>query len=106
MTLVPKLKVPMKFTAGAAELVEQGSIDEIGQCAEAIIRYPTQFRIDLPEFGLPDQAFQENGPDLDLIEQVVRRWEPRGEAVTQESTPDGLTDLIEQITLNLRGPSA
>jgi phage baseplate assembly protein W len=68
------------FTLGPnkhARAVEQDSDDDIMGCVEAVCRTQIGQRIEVPEFGLPDQTFAEGGPDPTMVERAVETWEER-----------------------------
>jgi hypothetical protein len=94
---VPRLKMPLRYVGGRAELVEQDSDDEVAQCAEAIVRTPIGHRLDLPDFGIDDQAFRENGADLPGIGGAIERYEPR--ARTLLDRPGAIEDLVDRIVI-------
>jgi phage baseplate assembly protein W len=73
---VPKLRVPFQIVGKSALAVEQNSDDEVFQCVEAVIRTPEGSRIDEPEFGIPDYAFQ-GRIDGAQIQESIDEWEPR-----------------------------
>ena len=83
MTDIPHFALPFQFQPGAqntggsqAVVTEQDSVDEIAYCAYAALICPQGFRVELPEFGLPDPTF--SWPvDVDLIRETVTEWEPR-----------------------------
>lgn len=86
----PHFDIPFRFDATSAVCVEQDSIEDITNCVEAVMRYPTGFREDLPEFGIPDQVFTEGNLDVEAVRASVEYWEPR--AIT---TMDEEMDLID-----------
>jgi phage baseplate assembly protein W len=74
----PHFAFPFRFTvSNKADVIEQDSPEEVNQCVEIILRYPRGYRVDLPEFGIRDQSFLQNGPDLNEIHSAIARWEPR-----------------------------
>lgn len=102
MTVVPHFSLPFRIVAGTAAVTEQDTLEEIADCVEAIIRTPAGTRLELPEFGIPDQSFSLNGADPAPIVTAVQQWEPR--AVTAaEADNESLLDFITQITLNVAG---
>jgi len=94
--LVPKLKVPFSFTSGKAATVEQDSTDEIIQCCQAVLLTPVDSRIELPEFGTPDQTFASPHADPTEVRRALDRWEPRAQAIVTES-PDAYDAMIDNV---------
>jgi phage baseplate assembly protein W len=78
---VPHFSVPFRFHTVSgkvqASVREQDTVEEIGDCVEAIVRCPTGHRIDSPEFGLDDLTFTGGPFDLEIIKGDIIRWEPR-----------------------------
>jgi phage baseplate assembly protein W len=103
MTDVPHFALPFRFvtgagaqTASAAVVTEQDSIDEIAACVLAILLCPIGFRVELPTFGIPDQAFATPGVDEDRLRQAIETWEPRA-AVLLDANRDAFDALVERI---------
>ena len=74
---IPHLALPFRIVDGRAAVTEQDTFEEIRDCVQAIIRTPRGFRLELPDFGVPDQTFHEGGADADEIAAALDRWEPR-----------------------------
>jgi phage baseplate assembly protein W len=98
---VPHFSLPFQIVAGAAAVNEQDSFDEIRDCAEAIARCPHGFRIEAPDFGVPDQAFTTD-PDAAATAAVaaVEAQEPR----TRLLAAAELASLVSSLTLSLTNP--
>lgn len=98
---VPHLRVPIRFEAGRAALVEQDTQEEIEQCVEAIIRYPLGYRLDQPDFGVADPAFSQAPVGTEDLEAAIMTWEPRADALLEEN-PDSLDSLVDRIRVAVR----
>lgn len=99
--IIPHFTLPFSYAnAGSLGVVattnNQDSDDDISACVEAVMRYAIGFRHEKPSFGIPDQAFVENGPDLDVIRAAILRWETRA-GVTMTSTPDRFDNLVYHV---------
>lgn len=101
MTDVPHFSLPFRFATPQAATTEQDSLDEIADCCYAILVCPRGFRVELPEFGLPEQTFSMPAPDLDEIRDAIVTWEERA-AVLLEQHPDELDELIARILVDVR----
>lgn len=97
----PHFSLPFTFATPFAAVSEQDSIDEIADCVLAIMLCPLGYRVELPEFGLPDPAFTSPAPDLGAIRTVVELWEPRA-AVVLDAQPDLLDELVAHIETIVR----
>jgi hypothetical protein len=100
MATLPHFSLPFRFGPPAA-VNEQDSIEEISDCCVAILLCPYQFRVELPEFGLPDPTFSTPTVDTGVIRSVVERWEPRA-ALALEANPDAIDELIARVETLVR----
>jgi len=82
--VIPHPAVPWRFSQGTLVVNEQDSSEEIVNAIEVITRFPLGWRIELPEFGMPDQTFAQGHLDLDLIRETLARWEPRAATLVDE----------------------
>src|SRR4051812_22012606 len=100
----PQIAIPFEILSdGTVREVEQDSMDEIAMSVEAILRYPLNYREELPEFGLPDLAFTEDTQDLSqLIQSHVERWEDRVKILVEER-PDQWNTMVREFTARLEG---
>jgi len=107
VTDIPHFALPYRFSVGGtgdgatAAVNEQDSIDEVADACLAILLCPQGFRVELPEFGLPDPTFSMPAPDLDEIRATLDQWEPRASAAL-DSYPDLWDDLIAHVEVNVQ----
>jgi phage baseplate assembly protein W len=95
---IPHLRLPISFEAGS--VVEQDSEQEILQNVRVILMYERGQRVDLPRFGVSDQALRQGGADLDEIIKAIADWEPRAVPIL-ERNPGVLQTMIDEITINV-----
>jgi hypothetical protein len=95
MADVPHFSLPFRFGLTAA-VTEQDSLDEISDCCMAILLCPTTFRVELPEFGIPDPTFSSPQVDVTILRNAVERWEPRA-SVQLTAGIDALDELVARI---------
>lgn len=96
------LRLPLRFVRGRAVTVAQGSGEELLQNVEVILRYPQGFRLDDPEFGIPDPAFAQGGPDLGPIREAIERYEERADALVTGDDRD-LAELVARVRVDVGG---
>ena len=96
MTDVPHFSYPFRFTTPQAAVTEQDSLDEIADCVLVTLLCPAGFRVELPEFGVPDLTFTQQPVDIDTLREAVDFWEPRALA-TFDTQPDQLDNLIARV---------
>lgn len=96
MADLPHFSYPFRFSSPQVAVSEQDSLDDISDCVLAILSYPQGYRVELPEFGLPDPTFSSPGVDVDVFRQTVEYWEPRALAAFN-AQPDQLDELIAHV---------
>lgn len=69
---------------GSANTVEQGSRDEIEQGVLVLLLTTQGERIEVPEFGIQDLAFQVE-LDTEAIVSAAQEWDERAGIVTEET---------------------
>lgn len=76
---VPHLAIPFRIVNGSVAESEQGSVEEIEDCVESILRTFAGTRIDNPDFGIPDEAFTQQTPNssAELYIAAIEAQEPR-----------------------------
>lgn len=90
MAEVPQFDLPFRVEDGEVLEVEQGSLEDIDNCVEAIVRTPLGSHLDDLELGIPDKAFRRLGPNPSAGEflAAIEGQEPRahllGEARIEE----------------------
>lgn len=97
----PHFKFPFKLTTDGtrAMVVEQDSDEEIMDCLEVLLSTQPGERIELPDYGVPDQAFRENGLDPVVVSDAVRQWEERAEIFIETGV---IENLAQTVTINYR----
>lgn len=103
----PHLSLPFQLASDgrSVSVEEQDSIEEIRDCVELTLRYPTGHRPELPEFGTPDLTFRQaaaDGLDLADVEAVVATWEPRVEVLIEDA-PELADETVRNVTVRMRG---
>lgn len=85
------LALPLRLTTrGSLAQNEQDSLADVETAVEVVTRTPTGQRRHLPDFGVPDQTFSQNGVDPFSVQVAISRWEPRA-SVSVEDIDEPLT---------------
>lgn len=103
--LVPHLAFPFRMMAGGSvSVVEQDSLEEIGQCVEVFLRTTQGERIEIPEYGIGDPVFDVN-LDTEAIISDLLEWEPRAEVLMSEAfdPEDELTRIVRARVTTITG---
>lgn len=97
----PHFSYPFRLRAdGAAAVVQEGGTDaDALDQVEVLLRTERGSREEVPEYGIPDQAFREGGADLELIQEAVSDWAPTADGVV---THVELSDMTDRIRVEVR----
>jgi hypothetical protein len=83
MTGIPHLSLPLRLANGRFATVEQDSTQQIAECVEAAARTEQGWRVEAPEFGIPDYTMAVGGVDVDELREALVTSEPRAEIVAE-----------------------
>lgn len=101
MTNVPHFAYPFRFGVGGhAATVDQDELDDIRNCVMILLRTEVGSRLDLPEYGVPQQFLKENGINVNGVLSAINRWEPRAQVAMSVSE---IKDLIQYATVTVAG---
>jgi phage baseplate assembly protein W len=80
---VPQFAMPLRVVNGDFAVVEQGSIEDIEQNVMAVLRTIVGSRIDAPDFGIPDETFEQlsASPSAEPYIAAVEAAEPRAHLI-------------------------
>lgn len=84
---------------GRCVVNEQDDDAEIVDCVEVLLATERGSRIEVPDYGIPDQVFLQGGADLTVVSGAIDRWEPRAEHFIERKKE--LTDMVDQIRVNI-----
>lgn len=95
MADVPHFDAPLRLSGSSFAAVEQNSKEEIADCVEAVLRTEAGSRIDAPEFGRPDETFEQLSPSVSAEPYLsaVARDEPRAHLLG-EAEVEGMTKQV------------
>lgn len=88
---ITHLAVPFRLGPdGQPVTVVQDTIDDIAGCVTVLCNTPQGERLDLPDYGIPDQTFAQGEPSVAVVQAAIADWEPRANAtVTATPGPQG-----------------
>jgi phage baseplate assembly protein W len=85
----PHLAFPFRRDRnGSIAVLEQDTPAHVMSCENVIVRCPTGFRVDKPEFGWPFPEFETAPIILADLEAALRQFEPRGRASAYQWTEE------------------
>ncbi|HXI18848.1 MAG TPA: GPW/gp25 family protein [Chloroflexota bacterium] len=97
--------LPFRFAGGRAVTVPRDSRADVDGCLEALLRTELGQRLELPEYGVPDQTFRTNGPDAQPIRDAIERWEDRA-TVRVEADASDLKRMIGRVQVTTEQQTA
>lgn len=100
----PKIAFGFRLQSDGARIAvhEQDSNDEIMDCVEVLLSTELGERQDVPDYGIPDMAFRQNGVDENALTAALSKWEDR--AVTTIRTTE-FANFIERLRIGVGGGS-
>jgi len=95
--IAPHFRIPFTVTGSSAGVVEQNSQEEIEDCIEAVLRTPIGSRVEQPEYGIPDETFEQLTPDVsaEAYLNAIAEWEPRARVLGSAR----IEDLTKEVTI-------
>lgn len=87
------LALPVRVQDGTFVTVEQGSLDDIAQRVEVLLRTPLGWLASEPDFGVTDQSHQAGGVDVTEVEEQIATWVPDADALVEQD-PDALNEAL------------
>lgn len=99
----PHISFPFRLNAlgTSAVAVEQDGEAEVNDCVWVLLSTPLGTRIEVPDYGLPDQTFREGGASLPELISILARWEDR--YPIEVSREKELTDLVDRVRIETKG---
>lgn len=101
-----QLREPLELDpSGNFATVAQDGGEDLRQCVLAILATPVGWRVELPEFGTPSQAFRIGGADLAEVERCIRLWDDRVDVDAMRASGD-LERYVDHVRVKIGGRSA
>lgn len=94
--MIPRLKWPLELVGTSLATVEQDSDEDIVQCLKGVLRHRPGDRPDIPALGVPDLAFAEQPLHLEVVQEVLRRHEPRVDVLLTQD-PALIDQLVAEV---------
>jgi hypothetical protein len=97
--ITPQWALPFTFTDDGDVLAcEQSSDEEIQNNVWTILSYEPGQMIANPDFGIPEPTFQKGGVNLDILSQLIVKWEPEATEVIRRD-PMWFKTMVDTITV-------
>lgn len=97
----PHFDLPFRFGAnGHIAVVQQGSLDDVRNGVQAVLRTQLGTRMFVPQFGIDDPTFQTIPIDLVALQDQILASEPRASIILTE-LPDLIQQFVDNITVEV-----
>lgn len=100
MIETPHFDIPFRIEGGKAVTVEQGSLRDIQNCVETILRTHVGEREGIPAFGIYDPTFTNIPVDRQLLVSQVTEFEPRAIVLIEESV-DYFDSMLSRLSIRV-----
>jgi len=84
MAATPHFHAPFTFDQGVALVDDQGTLAEVTSCVENVVACREGDCPDIPNFGIPNDEFDQAPLSTQPIEAAINFWEPRAELTLTE----------------------
>lgn len=101
MADIPHFAFPFRFEDGKVVEVEQDSIDDVASCVHAILSVEVGELISLPEFGVPDLVFIQEGATPGDVAKLIENQEPRLDITIEEGWD--FDQFIQYLRVSIKG---
>ena len=88
MDPIPHLALPLRLDGARFATVEQDTLDELVTSVSCVCSFPIGFRVEAPEFGIPELELMQRPLPVDELERIVEEWEPRADVEITEAPYD------------------
>lgn len=96
----PHFDLPFRIVGPSVAVVEQDTIDDVGNCVVVIAATPIGWRDEVPTFGIPDLALLRQPLDAQEVAREIGSQEPRALLIADER-PDQYDELIDRINIGV-----
>jgi phage baseplate assembly protein W len=86
---------------GTVVVVEQDTLEHVDACCQVIVRCPTGFRLERPEFGWAWPEFRNAPVNPSSLVSGLRKWEPRAINVRAEEWAEVAAYAIRHISVDV-----
>jgi hypothetical protein len=106
MDSIPHLALPLRLDRGAYATVEQDTLDELVTAVTCICAFPVGYRVEAPEFGIPELEHLSPPLPIDEVERQIETWEPRADVEVTEAAYDPRDPTAARLEVAVTMPDA
>jgi hypothetical protein len=106
MDRIPHLALPLRVELGAFVSVEQDTLDELVATVSCICAFPIGYRVEAPEFGIPELELAPTPVPVEQVERQIEIWEPRADVEVTEQDYDPADPTAARIAVAVTMPDA
>jgi hypothetical protein len=105
MDPIPHLALPLRIETGRYATVQQDTLDELVVNVSCICAFPLGYRIEAPEFGIPELELSDAPLPVDDVERIIETWEPRADVEVNEADYDPTDPLAAPLRVTVTMPN-
>jgi phage baseplate assembly protein W len=106
MDRIPHLSLPLRVERGAFATVEQDTLDELVTSVSCICSFPLGFRVEAPDFGIPELELTDRPLPVEAVERQIETWEPRADVEASERPYDPTDPTAARLEVAVTMPDA
>lgn len=101
LPLVPHFDLPFRFDGTQhVAVVDQDTLEDVGNCVQAIVRTAIGQRQEYPDFGITDITLQTQPINqAEILDQIIE-FEPRASGAISQA-PDNFDSLIANVLISV-----
>jgi phage baseplate assembly protein W len=103
---IPHLALPLRVERGAFATVQQDTLDELVETVSCICSFPLGFRVEAPDFGIPELEHLSSPLPVDDVERQIETWEPRADVEVTERETDPADPTAARLEVAVTMPDA
>ena len=106
MDPIPHLALPLRIDGDAFAHVEQDTLDELVTSVACICAFPLGYRVEAPDFGIPELELGTSPLPVTEVERQIDTWEPRAEVEVSEAPYDPGDPTASRLVIAVTMPDA
>ena len=106
MDSIPHLALPLRLEGAGFAAVEQDTLDELVVAVSCICSFPLGFRVEAPDFGIPELELGNSPLPVEQVERQIETWEPRADVEVSERAYDPTDPTALRLEVAVTMPDA
>ena len=98
--------MPLRLEGASFAVVEQDTLDELVVSVSCICSFPIGFRVEAPDFGIPELELGNAPLPVEEVERQIETWEPRADVEVTEAAYDPGDPTASRLEVAVTMPDA